>query len=223
MCEQRILGVVSIGEACDRCDIFVPLTKTMVATPKLFASTTTTSPSSGVKAKKNRRKITRKNPTQSHPSSSSQPLVPDNEDDHDGDTDMMNLSTLAAAAGSSSTEIEAEPTIITTTAANVVDDEPMIDTDPTVLSLALETSSSALAFPPVAPGAEKTTLKSEMRRIPMPPHRMTPLKKDWLNIFGPLTEILGLQVRMNVHRRCVEIRVCMTSFFFFFSPSPKSP
>jgi len=145
-----------------------------------------------VKAKKNRRKITRKNPSQSH-SSSSQHLG--NEDD--GDTDM-NLSALAA--GSSSLEIEAEPTIITANA----DDEPMIDTDPTVLSL--DTSSSALAFPPVAPGAEKTTLKSEMRRIPMPPHRMTPLKKDWLNIFGPLTEILGLQVRMNVQRRCVEIR-----------------
>ena len=112
----------------------------------------------------------------------------------------------ALAAGSSSLETVAEPTIIT---ANV-DDESMIDTDPTVLSL--DPSSSALAFPPVAPGAEKTTLKSEMRRIPMPPHRMTPLKKDWLNIFGPLTEILGLQVRMNVQRRCVEIRV---SFVFF--------
>lgn len=42
----------------------------------------------------------------------------------------------------------------------------------------------------------------------MPPHRMTPLKKDWLSIFGPLTEILGLQVRMNVQRKSVELRVC---------------
>ena len=163
----------------------------MVVTPKLFASTT--SSCSGVKAKKNRRKITRKNATQSHPSSS-QHL--NNEDE---DTDMT------LAAGSSSLEVEAEPTIITAT----TDDEPMIDTDPNILSLDTS-SSSALAFPPVAPGAEKTTLKSEMRRIPMPPHRMTPLKKDWLSIFGPLTEILGLQVRMNVQRRCVEIRVCLS-------------
>ena len=169
----------------------------MVVTPKLFASTTS-SCSGVVKAKKNRRKITRKKTTQSHPCSS-QHL--DNEDE---DTDM-NLSTFAA--GSSSF---AEPTTIIT-------DEPMIDTDPTVLSL--DTSSSALAFPPVAAGAEKTTLKSELRRIPMPPHRMTPLKKDWLNIFGPLTEILGLQVRMNVQRRCVEIRVSLT---FFSPPPPKS-
>jgi len=84
---------------------------------------------------------------------------------------------MTLAAGSSSLDLEAEPT-----------------------------TSSALAFPPVTAGAEKTTLKSETRRIPMPPHRMTPLKKDWLNIFGPLTEILGLQVRMNVQRRSVEIR-----------------
>ncbi|KAF8163570.1 hypothetical protein B0H34DRAFT_650278 [Crassisporium funariophilum] len=79
----------------------------------------------------------------------------------------------------------------------------MIDTDPAALA---PSGSAAPAFPPVAPGAEKTTLKSETRRIPMPPHRMTPLKKDWLNIFGPLTEILALQVRMNVQRRSVEIR-----------------
>ena len=176
----------------------------MVVTPKLSASTT--SSCSAVKAKKNRRKITRKNPTKSHPSSSQQHL--DNEDE---DTDM-NVPTLAAS--SSSLEVEAEPTIITADA----DDEPMIDTDPTVLSL---DTSSALAFPPVAAGAEKTTLKSEMRRIPMPPHRMTPLKKDWLSIFGPLTEILGLQVRMNVQRRCVEIRVCIGLPPPFFFPSLK--
>ncbi|KIM48800.1 hypothetical protein M413DRAFT_60144 [Hebeloma cylindrosporum] len=79
----------------------------------------------------------------------------------------------------------------------------MIDTDPTQLA---PPTTDAPSFAPVAPGAEKSTLKSETRRIPIPPHRMTPLKKDWLHIFGPLTEILGLQVRMNVQRRSVEIR-----------------
>jgi len=142
-----------------------------------------------VKAKKNRRRITRKHPTQTHPSSS-QHL--DNEDE---DTDM----TLAAV--SSSFEVEAEPTTITAAEEEDADDELMIDTDPLDPS-----TSSALVFSPVSAGAEKTTLKSETRRIPIPPHRMTPLKKDWLNIFGPLTEILQLQVRMNVQRRCVEVR-----------------
>ncbi|KAG6861529.1 pre-rRNA-processing protein pno1 [Termitomyces sp. Mi166 len=79
------------------------------------------------------------------------------------------------------------------------DDEILIDAD------TLETTA-APAFPALAPGAGATRLKSETRRIPIPPHRMTPIKKDWINIFGPLTEILGLQVRMNVQRRCVEIR-----------------
>lgn len=78
------------------------------------------------------------------------------------------------------------------------DDQLMIDQqvpDPTVP-----------VFPPLTPSAVHTSLKSETRQIPIPPHRMTPIKKDWVNIFGPLTEILGLQVRMNVQRRCVEIR-----------------
>lgn len=81
------------------------------------------------------------------------------------------------------------------------DDEILIDDD------LLETTA-APTFPALAPGAGATRIKSETRRIPIPPHRMTPIKKDWINIFGPLTEILGLQVRMNVQRRCVEIRVC---------------
>ena len=84
------------------------------------------------------------------------------------------------------------------------DDEVMIDTDPATTGLA---PTSAPSFPALTGSALQTSLKSEMRRIPVPPHRMSPLKKDWINIFGPLTEILGLQVRMNVQRKAVEIRV----------------
>jgi len=83
-------------------------------------------------------------------------------------------------------------------------DELMIDANIASIS---QNMSAAPVFAPADPSVEKTTMKSETRRVPIPPHRMTPLKKDWLNIFGPLTEILGLQVRMNVQRRCVEIRV----------------
>jgi len=82
------------------------------------------------------------------------------------------------------------------------DDDVMIDTE----DAGAPTASSAPAFGPLPASAQRTTLKSETRRVPIPPHRMTPLKKEWVNIFGPLTEILGLQVRMNVQRRCVEIR-----------------
>ena len=58
-----------------------------------------------------------------------------------------------------------------------------------------------------APASAGKTLRSETRRVAIPPHRMSPLKRDWINIFGPLSEILGLQVRMNVQRKCVEMRV----------------
>ncbi|KAH0830642.1 hypothetical protein J3R83DRAFT_2097 [Lanmaoa asiatica] len=84
------------------------------------------------------------------------------------------------------------------------DDELAIDVDPE----SAPQPPSVPSFPalPAAAVTQSTTLKSETRRIPIPPHRMTPIKKDWVNIFSPLTEILGLQVRMNVQRRCVEIR-----------------
>ncbi|KAK0239846.1 hypothetical protein EDD85DRAFT_881208 [Armillaria nabsnona] len=82
------------------------------------------------------------------------------------------------------------------------DDELMIDVD----SVTIPQPTAAPTFGPLPANADRTILKSETRRIPIPPHRMTPLKKDWVLIFGPLTEILGLQVRMNVQRRCVEAR-----------------
>lgn len=82
------------------------------------------------------------------------------------------------------------------------DDDVMIDTD-----AAAPSQSAAPAFPALPASAQRTSLKSETRRIPIPPHRMTPLKKDWVNIFSPLTEMLHLQVRMNVQRKSVEIRV----------------
>lgn len=129
--------------------------------------------------RKNRRKITRKAPR------TADLTIQEDEEMKDGESSAIDQ------------PAESEP-------IDGNDDELMIDADPTLLPPA----SSAPAFPPLAANADKTTLKSETRRIAIPPHRMTPLKKDWINIFGPLTEILGLQVRMNVQRKCVEARVC---------------
>ncbi|KAF8077679.1 hypothetical protein FPV67DRAFT_7558 [Lyophyllum atratum] len=148
----------------------------------MVVATLTTQPESsttGSAARKNRRKITRKS------------ARPANTAVYDADQDQeMN-------------DVEASGSSITDQQAGFDDagddDDLIIDVDP------LQTTS-APAFPPLAANADKTRLKSETRRIPIPPHRMTPLKKDWINIFGPLTEILGLQVRMNVQRRCVEAR-----------------
>ena len=93
------------------------------------------------------------------------------------------------------------------------DDELMIDTEPTEIP----STSGIPVFPPMSAAAQASAAgkKSETRRIPIPPHRMTPLKKDWINVFGPLTELLGLQVRMNVQRKCVEIRVRPILLFLY--------
>jgi len=66
--------------------------------------------------------------------------------------------------------------------------------------------TEAPSFGPAPRSSTTQGLRSEMRRVAIPPHRMSPLKKEWINIFGPLTELLGLQVRMNVQRKCVEMR-----------------
>lgn len=48
----------------------------------------------------------------------------------------------------------------------------------------------------------------EMRKIPVPSHRYTPLKENWMKIFTPIVEHLQLQVRFNLKTRNVEIRTC---------------
>lgn len=49
--------------------------------------------------------------------------------------------------------------------------------------------------------------KEETRRIPVPANRYTPLKENWMKIFTPIVEHLGLQIRFNLKSRNVEIRV----------------
>jgi len=48
--------------------------------------------------------------------------------------------------------------------------------------------------------------RRETRQIPVPPHRYTPLKDNWMKIFTPIVEHLELQVRFNLKSRKVEIR-----------------
>jgi RNA-binding protein PNO1 len=120
---------------------------------------------------------------------------------HNGDDAMDSGDILAPVTDiSASTKPDAKKT-----AAN--DDELMIDVDPSAPAL-----GAAPAFAPMPASAQRALLKSEIRRVPVPPHRMSPLQKDWINIFGPLTELLGLQVRMNTQRKCVEIRVSAANY-----------
>ena len=49
--------------------------------------------------------------------------------------------------------------------------------------------------------------KPEFRRVPVPPHRFSPLKEHWMKIFTPIVEHLKLQIRFNLRSRHVELRV----------------
>ncbi|XP_047108262.1 RNA-binding protein pno1 [Schistocerca piceifrons] len=50
--------------------------------------------------------------------------------------------------------------------------------------------------------------KVEVRKVPVPAHRYTPLKENWMKIFTPVVEHLHLQIRFNLKTRHVEIRTC---------------
>merc|ERR1712025_594269 len=50
--------------------------------------------------------------------------------------------------------------------------------------------------------------KSDLRKVPVPSNRYTPLKENWMKIFTPIVEHLHLQVRFNLKSRNVEIKSC---------------
>ena len=53
---------------------------------------------------------------------------------------------------------------------------------------------------------EKT--KVEYRKVRIPAHRYTPLRKAWVHFIKPITEKLKLQVRFNPRTRSVELKTC---------------
>ncbi|KAK6587325.1 hypothetical protein PZA11_000615 [Diplocarpon coronariae] len=59
-------------------------------------------------------------------------------------------------------------------------------------------------FAPATITDEATRVES--RKIPIPPHRFTPLKAVWPKMYPPLVEHLKLQVRMNTKSKAVELR-----------------
>lgn len=76
---------------------------------------------------------------------------------------------------------------------------------PQAEAAAMETDQHPLSFPALSSHHTKQT--TQERRIPIPPHRLTPLKKDWVKIYTPLVEECGLQIRMNTKKRSVELKV----------------
>ncbi|KAL3621756.1 hypothetical protein CASFOL_034416 [Castilleja foliolosa] len=46
----------------------------------------------------------------------------------------------------------------------------------------------------------------QFRKVPVPPHRYTPLKKAWLEIYTPIYEEMKINIRMNLKARRVELK-----------------
>lgn len=53
---------------------------------------------------------------------------------------------------------------------------------------------------------EQNGKKIEFRRVPVPQHRVTPLKNNWLALYKPVTENLKLDMRMNLKTKKVEVK-----------------
>jgi RNA-binding protein PNO1 len=43
-------------------------------------------------------------------------------------------------------------------------------------------------------------------QIPVPQHRMTPLKDNWMELYKPITENLKLDMRMNLKTKKVRLQ-----------------
>ena len=52
---------------------------------------------------------------------------------------------------------------------------------------------------------------SSYLRLSVPPHRLSPLRAEWLSLCAPIVEHMRLQIRYNTRRRCVELRVRLHS------------
>ncbi|EFJ42592.1 hypothetical protein VOLCADRAFT_83638 [Volvox carteri f. nagariensis] len=64
-------------------------------------------------------------------------------------------------------------------------------------------------FAPLSSGDKQPggDAKVEFRRVPVPQHRMTPLKTAWMELYKPITENLKLDMRMNLKsKKVVEIK-----------------
>jgi RNA-binding protein PNO1 len=69
----------------------------------------------------------------------------------------------------------------------------------------MEEEEARPSFPPLTP-SQMNDGKSEIRKIPVPGHRLTPLRNNWERIYTPLVTHMKLQVRMNTRTRQVELR-----------------
>jgi len=87
----------------------------------------------------------------------------------------------------------------------------METTEPVDDAVSMEVQDSTAPKRPNLPpidGENIMGVRGELRKIPIPPHRYTPLKMNWAKLIEPVVEHLHLQIRHNLKTRNVEIKVC---------------
>jgi RNA-binding protein PNO1 len=62
------------------------------------------------------------------------------------------------------------------------------------------------AFPPLPQRDAAAGGESNFARINVPPHRLTPLRENWMGICTPVAEQMKLLIRYNVEKKCVEMK-----------------
>lgn len=72
-------------------------------------------------------------------------------------------------------------------------------------------SAKKPSFPPLKVGKKgdgpiDKSLRSQFRRVSVPPNRLTPLKKHWMELYEPVVSQLKLQIRMNIKSKAVELK-----------------
>jgi len=64
----------------------------------------------------------------------------------------------------------------------------------------------AVAEYPALPAEQVNEGMQQYIRVNVPPHRYTPLKSHWMELYTPIVEHMKVQIRMNPKKRCVELK-----------------
>lgn len=84
--------------------------------------------------------------------------------------------------------------------------QPAIEQQPTAMDI------DEQGAPKFKPAKEVVSqVKQMQQKVPIPPHRISPLRASWPKIYPPLVEHLKLQVRMNIKSKAVELRTCKST------------
>ncbi|RKP26404.1 pre-rRNA-processing protein PNO1 [Syncephalis pseudoplumigaleata] len=105
-------------------------------------------------------------------------------------------------------EVMIDPEALQVTQAALEDTSMAVDEPEKPAFKPLKTNSSQASGECRAASGAACKGKSESRKVPIPPHRLSPLRREWLKIYSPLVEHMKLQIRMNIRSKTVELRTC---------------